>query len=64
LRDALTDAAQRDALEALQRARWQGGDPSAACAMVASAFAQGFAWRDDELARDRKSDLPPLYPSS
>jgi len=64
LRDALADAVQRDALEALQRARWQGGDPSAACAMVASAFAQGFAWRDDELARDRKSDLPPLYPSS
>ncbi|HET7222082.1 MAG TPA: BatD family protein [Rhodanobacteraceae bacterium] len=64
LRDALADGAQRDALDALQRVRWQGGDPSSACTAVASAFARGFTWRGDESAHDRKSDLPPLYPSS
>jgi len=64
VRDALSDAGQRDALDALQRARWQGGDPSPACGAVAEAFAKGFAWRsDDKPARDQDADLPPLYPS-
>jgi len=64
LRDALSDPAQRDALDALQRVRWQGGDPSPACGAVAEAFAKGFAWRSDgKPARDRNTDLPPLYPS-
>jgi hypothetical protein len=62
LRDALADAAQRDALDALQRVRWQGGDPASACGKVTDAFARGFAWRDDRQVRDRKQDLPPLYP--
>lgn len=64
LRRALSEPSQRDALDALQRVRWQGGDPSPACASVADAFARGFAWRDDdETARGRNTDLPPLYPS-
>jgi hypothetical protein len=64
LHDALSDPAQRDALDALQRVRWQGGDPSPACGAVAEAFAKGFAWRSDgKPARDRNTDLPPLYPS-
>jgi len=65
LRDALSDARQRNALDALQRARWQGGDSSPAGAAVAEAFARGFAWREDRKpARGRDPDLPPLYPSS
>ena len=64
VRDALADPAQRDALDALQRARWQGGDPSLACAAVGDAFANGFAWRDDgKPGRNEDADLPPLYPS-
>lgn len=64
LQSALRDPAQCDALGALQRARWQGGDASAACAAVASAFARGFAWREDEKpVRDKHADLPPLYPT-
>lgn len=64
LRTALSDPAQRDALGALQRARWQGGDSIPASAAVASAFSRGFAWREDEKsARDKRDDLPPLYPS-
>jgi hypothetical protein len=64
MRDELSGAGQRDALDALQRARWQGGDPSPACTAVADAFARGFAWRsDDKPARGRDADLPPLYPS-
>lgn len=65
LRDALSDATQRDALDALQRARWQGEDATPACAAVAQAFARGFTWRDDgKPAHDRAAELPPLYPSS
>lgn len=63
LRGALSDPAQRDALDALQRARWQGGDAEPACAAVARAFARGIAWRsDDTPARGSEPDLPPLYP--
>ncbi|TAN06445.1 MAG: protein BatD [Rhodanobacteraceae bacterium] len=64
LRGLLSDPAQREALDALQRARWQGGDAAPACASVARVFARGFAWRDDQgSARLREPDLPPLYPS-
>ncbi|MGH8124239.1 MAG: BatD family protein [Rhodanobacteraceae bacterium] len=65
LREALSDGAQREALDLLQRVRWQGGDAAHACAAVAQAFAHGFAWReDDKSTRTRTADLPPLYPSS
>ena len=63
LRAALADTAQRDALDALQRARWQGGDAAAACAAVARAFANGFAWRaGPQPDVGAASALPPLYP--
>jgi hypothetical protein len=63
LRDALSDPAQRAALDALQRARWQGGDAASACPAVAQAFARGFAWRDNGApARPNNQELPPLYP--
>lgn len=65
LRDGLSDPAQRDALEALQRARWQGGDAAPACEAVAKAFAPGFKWRTDVPGGGAKhDDLPPLYPPS
>ncbi len=64
LRDALADPVQREALDVLQRVRWQGGDPAPACAAVAQAFAHGFAWREDERQKGaRENGLPPLYPS-
>jgi hypothetical protein len=64
LRDMLSDAAQRDALDALQRARWQDGDAAAACTAVATAFAHGFVWNEDgKQSRAKPGDLPPLYPS-
>lgn len=64
LRAALSDPAQRDALDALQRARWQGGDVASACAAVARAFARGLVWREDgESLRPDDRLLPPLYPS-
>ncbi len=64
LRDALVDPAQRDALESLQRARWQGGDEAAACAAVLAAFEHGMTLRESRTqARRRRDDLPPLYPT-
>lgn len=64
LRDALSDPAQQDALDALQRARWQGGDAMPACAAVAEAFKRGFMWRgSDEHRQADDGSLPPLYPS-
>ena len=64
LHDALSDPAQREALDALQRVRWQGGDAGPACVAVAQAFTRGFAWRDrGRPTRVCEPDLPPLYPS-
>lgn len=65
LRALLSDPAQLDALDALQRARWHGGNATSACSVVAQAFAHGFVWRDDaKSTHDRDDDaLPPLYPS-
>jgi hypothetical protein len=64
LRNALSDPAQRDALDALQRTRWQAGDATAACAAAADAFAHGFVWNEDgKQPRAKPGDLPPLYPS-
>ncbi|MBS0382404.1 MAG: BatD family protein, partial [Proteobacteria bacterium] len=64
LRAALSDPAQQDALDGLQRARWRGGDATAACAAVARVFAGGFVWRmEREPAGADDPALPPLYPS-
>ncbi|GHA84648.1 BatD family protein [Cognatilysobacter bugurensis] len=57
----LDDAAQRDALQALQRARWGGGDPAAALDALRRAFAPGPRWRETRSAR-KADPLPPLYP--
>ncbi|HJP97251.1 MAG TPA: BatD family protein, partial [Rhodanobacteraceae bacterium] len=48
LQDALSDPAQRAALGALQRARWQGSDRAIACAGVLRAFEHGFKWRGED----------------
>ncbi|RDZ26984.1 BatD family protein [Lysobacter silvisoli] len=56
----LADPAQREALQAMQRARWGGGDAVAARAQLRSAFAPGPRWRDAGAAP--ASPLPPLYP--
>lgn len=63
LRAALADPEQQAALDALQRARWQGGDGAAACAAVARTFVHGCAWRTTEPAHHPRDELPPLYPS-
>ncbi|HET9818559.1 MAG TPA: hypothetical protein VFP92_05275, partial [Rhodanobacteraceae bacterium] len=63
LRDALSEPSQREALDALQRARWQGADAETACARMLQAFAHGFAWRGGDKPDDRDDALPPLYPS-
>ncbi|WP_407352552.1 BatD family protein [Luteimonas sp. R10] len=61
LRAQLADPAQRAALDALQRARWAGGDAAAARSAVREAFAGGLR-RPPAAAAAKPSPLPPLYP--
>jgi hypothetical protein len=61
LLDRLDDAAQRDAIEALQRARWGHGDGVQARQVLRSAFAKGPRWRIETAVKPAL--LPPLYPS-
>jgi hypothetical protein len=57
---ALSDASQQAAVDALQRARWGGGDGMAAREMLRRAFRAGPRLRAaPTLARE---PLPPLYP--
>lgn len=56
----LADPRQRHAIEAMERARWGGGDGVAARGLLRSAFAQGPRWRTTESSAP--SPLPPLYP--
>ena len=58
----LDDPMQRDAIEALQRARWGQGDGAHARRQLRAAFAKGPAWRPEVAATT--SLLPPLYPSA
>jgi len=60
LRERLDDPAQRDAVDALQRARWAGGDGAAARRQLRAAFARGPRWKSSPTATP--SPLPPLYP--
>ncbi|MFC0677011.1 BatD family protein [Lysobacter korlensis] len=60
LQSRLDDEAQREALDALQRARWGGGDVSAARQAVRAAFAKGPRWAASQTPA--KPPLPPLYP--
>lgn len=56
----LADPAQVAALQALDRARWGGGDMPAARAALRTAFAAGPVWRTASPVP--ASVLPPLYP--
>jgi hypothetical protein len=60
LRERLADADQRDAVDALQRARWGGGDGVDARRRLRAAFASGPRWKAP--AASAPSPLPPLYP--
>jgi hypothetical protein len=61
VRERLDDAAQRDAVAELQRARWGDGDGPAARASLRAAFASGPRWRS-RAATATDEPLPPLYP--
>lgn len=56
----LGNAAQREALDALRRARWADGNGTAARTALRAAFSSGPSWRMDEEAPP--GPLPPLYP--
>jgi hypothetical protein len=58
----LDDPVQRDAIEALQRARWGQGDGADARRQLRAAFAKGPAWRT--VATSKPALLPPLYPDA
>ncbi|QWP76746.1 BatD family protein [Lysobacter sp. K5869] len=58
--ERLLDPAQRDAVQALRRARWGSGDGVDARNRLRAAFAQGPQWRQS--SAQRPSALPPLYP--
>lgn len=60
VRARLDDSAQRDAVDALQRARWGDGDAAAARAELRAAFKAGARWRAQ--AGTAEPLLPPLYP--
>ena len=55
-----TAAQLEEAVAALQRARWAGGDAGEARAAVRAAFRDGPRWRED--AHAEAPLLPPLYP--
>ena len=59
LGEALASATQRQAIEALQRRRF-AADASGPAPDLASAFRQGFQWR--ERPSGEEPPLPPLYP--
>jgi hypothetical protein len=59
LAGALRDGPQREAIAALQRARFAGGEPPGA--LLRGAFAKGFDWMPPP-AGTSGGGLPPLYP--
>ncbi|HKE46715.1 MAG TPA: BatD family protein [Rhodanobacteraceae bacterium] len=58
----LDDAAQRDALVALQKARYAGGSSQGLGSQLERAFKGGLAWRAATPASASTSPLPALYP--
>jgi hypothetical protein len=56
----LRDPRQRDAVEALQQARWGKGDAARARALLRAAFVDGVRMPGPD--RGRVEPLPPLYP--
>lgn len=61
VRERLEDAAQREALDTMQQARWGDGDGVVARAQLREAFAGGPRWRSAPTAKP--APLPPLYPA-
>ncbi|QOY63284.1 BatD family protein [Lysobacter sp. H21R4] len=62
-RARLADPAQREAVAAMQRARWGDGDGVDARRQLRSAFARGPQWRDSQGGATTSTELlPPLYP--
>ncbi|MGO1071957.1 BatD family protein [Lysobacter sp. CA199] len=57
----LADPAQREAVQALRRARWGAGDGVAARNLLRAAFTSPPQWRQS--SGEAASPLPPLYPS-
>ncbi|MDI9237492.1 BatD family protein [Lysobacter sp. LF1] len=62
LRARLDDPRQREAIDALQRARWGGGDGVSARELLRHAFAKGPRWRQSTPAD--APPVPPLYPGA
>ncbi|MDQ3289638.1 MAG: BatD family protein [Pseudomonadota bacterium] len=60
VRARLDEPAQREALDAMQRARWGGGDGVDARSRLRAAFRRGPVWRRDQPTSP--PPLPPLYP--
>jgi hypothetical protein len=60
VRARLADARQQGAVDVLQRARWGGGDGTAAREALRTAFGKGPRWRATPAAT--REALPPLYP--
>jgi hypothetical protein len=58
----LTDATQREALSALQRARYAGASTHGVGTQLERAFKAGLAWPDAAQQLRDKSPLPALYP--
>ena len=58
----LADPAQRDAIVAIEQARWGQGDPAAARSAARDAFGRGARWRQDAAEASAHDPLPPLYP--
>ena len=61
-RSLLADPAQRDAVDAIELARWGQGDPAAARAQARKAFAHGARWGGTAADPRPREPLPPLYP--
>lgn len=58
----LVEPAQRLAVQALDAARWGGGDAASALNALRMAFAQPPRWRTHRIVDHRDDVLPPLYP--
>ncbi|MGO4263385.1 BatD family protein [Lysobacter sp. TAB13] len=58
--ERLADPGQREAVQALRRARWGGGDGVAARTALRAAFAKAPQWRQTQ--GEAASPLAPLYP--
>lgn len=59
--ERLANPAQREAVQALRRARWGGGDGVAARNLLRVAFANAPQWR--QASSTQAGPLPPLYPT-